>query len=620
MSSDSFQGERGPEYMPGGPFPEKTRPQSASDIPPTYQVPISNAGYPPPPQNIPQQPFGSGSAYPPPQNIPQQPFESGARYPLPPQDVPQQPFGSGTGYLPPQSVFNANQAAASGASYPLPPAIPVGQGAPSGPGYAMPPQNPLPSGKVRQIGKLAQPLPTWSVALGVILVVALLLLLQFFTGSDWAEGASNASRVALVIGLILLAVLYIRNRAGMSSPANPTRRRQTLLSIVGIVLLFAHFVTFQALQPTLHRAQAHTFENQARWQDALHEYTLSGEAPPDGEDLARIYVSWGQALEKQQNYPEALTRFDTVIRQFNTSVGAQLKNAQTGDINVRMAEAEKLKGSGDYANALPILDTILNLSYCDPDCHKQTQGEEINTRGLQGQALMNKKDYIDASQSYGTLLGLSYCDTTCQHQYSGPAATAYYDKGEVSLKAKDYDTTIGSFDTVLKQFATSPEAKKLHGDMATALLGKGKAVQASSCSDAIPTYQRLANEYSNTPEGQTAKDALNAPQSVQGHFTNTESDRNFTQMALVTGISGIDPQFKLFAAWDNSPYKTDIQSDGTFTFQGVAQGDYDLMWSSYSGGEQDVEFIYDSLYFTPTYVAKVGPLCPVTVGDVSNQH
>jgi hypothetical protein len=82
----------------------------------------------------------------------------------------------------------------------------------------------------------------------------------------------------------------------------------------------------------------------------------------------------------------------------------------------------------------------------------------------------------------------------------------------------------------------------------------------------------------------------------------------------------------LFSAWDSAAQKTDIQSNGDFSFSGVAQGDYDLLWYDTSTSSDAyyiyyyryVEFKYSATSSSPVYVAQVRPLCPVDMGTVTN--
>ncbi|EFH84307.1 tetratricopeptide repeat protein [Ktedonobacter racemifer] len=442
-------------------------------------------------------------------------------------------------------------------------------------GMNYPPVAPAPASKPpKQPGKLARPLPLWGVLGGLGLLIVLFVVLHL-TGSDWAAGSAHAAVAALLLGVLLLIALAVRMGDGMASILNKTRVRQAITSAIIIIVLFIYSGVAFSIQPSLHIAQAHSLENQQQWQPAIDEYTQGGEQAPDGADIARTYTSWGLALNKSQHYNEALTKFDTVIQKFTaSSVNDELHRAQVGDIAARI--------------------------------------------GLSRQSL-DTKDYDVASKSLDTVLGLPYCDNTCQAQASALDATAYYNIGEGKLQTQDYESAVNAFDKVLTKFSSAPEAGQLHSDMAKALLGMGKQERSSSCSTAIPTYQRLAKEYGDTNEGKSAQKDLNAPQDITGHFTNVESDVPFNQIGLTTGLKGGMGKDELFAKWDASK-KTGIQGNGNFAFHGISQGSYDLIWYANNGSYEYVEFIYHQVSQEPTYVAEVGPLCPVNMGNVSNVH
>ena len=469
----------------------------------------------------------------------------------------------------------------------------------------------------RQPGKLARPVPLWAFVGSIVLVVVLLAVLHL-TGSDWAAGAANASFAALIIAILLLIVFIVRRSNGMGSTLNPIRRRQQWLSITGIILLFVYFVTCQALQAPLHLAQARALEGQQQWQAAIDEYKLGGVQAPDGEDPARVYVSWGQQLSHAGRYNEALNKFDTVLKQFNSSaVSNQVKQAQAGDIDARIAIGNEILQAKNYDNATSYFDSILALPYCDTTCHTRTSKLDATAYFDLGETHFKAKEYQAATTAFDKILN-SFADAPEAKQARALDATSFYNMAEKNLSAQEYASAVSTFDTVLSRFADTPEANKLHPDMAKALLGQGKQTRSSDCSTAITIYQRLAKEYRDTPEGKTAQNDLNAPQDVKGHFRNTEPQYHFSQIALVKGLFGNMGTDQLFYMWDNAPYKTTIQDNGDFTFTGVDQGDYDLMWYTSDGVTEHVEYIYDPTYLTPTYTAKVGQLCTTTVDDVTN--
>ncbi|GHO49551.1 hypothetical protein KSX_77140 [Ktedonospora formicarum] len=473
----------------------------------------------------------------------------------------------------------------------------------------------------KEPGKLARPLPIWALILGLVLIVALMVVLHL-TGSDWAAGAAHAGTAALILAFALLIALAVRAGNGLTSTLNPTRRRQIVVTLLCVLILFVQSGTELFLQNPLHIAQAHSLEDQRQWQAAIDEYGLAGQHAPDGEDQARVYGSWGLALNKAQNYSEAVKKFNIVITKYtDSSLKDEVKRAQDGDITARFALTDNLVKAGDLDNAEKNYTAIMNLSYCDISCKTKARTGDLDARFTLADQSMQRQDYTDAAVRYDAILALTYCDSACQEKGQGNAAKAYYNLAESSLKSKDYDTAVSKFDTILSQFPNTPEAKKLYGDMAKALMGQALEQRKSSCSSAIPTYQRLAKQFKNTGEGKKAQSDLNAPQTVKGKFSNTES-YDFQQIGLTTGLKGNMGKDALFSKWDSAPYKVSIDGNGNFTFTGVNQGNYDLIWYSYTETStmyyKYVEFMYHQSDMTPIYVAKVGPLCSVNMGTVTN--
>jgi tetratricopeptide (TPR) repeat protein len=419
-------------------------------------------------------------------------------------------------------------------------------------------------------GRWARPFPRWALLTSAIGILVLLIVLHL-TGSDWAMGALHAAYAALVIGIFLLLLFVVRLVDGLASPLNTTRGWQIATSILALLLLFLYSGALQFTQPNIHTLQARYLESHQQWQTAINEYQFSGEKAPNGADIARTYASWGLALNGSHQYNEALTKFAVVIDQFN-AVQSQLQRAHEGKIAALLALGE--------------------------------------------QELQNK-DYTDATDHFATILGLSYCNQTCTAKVDPLAASAYYNQGETALGQKKYTDSVDAFNTVLTQFSSAPEAKRLHKDMAKALLGQGQSELSTACSSAIPTYQQLANAYSDTAQGRTAKAALNEPQNVEGTFANNDPSATFDQIGLTQGLNGSMTQDQVFNAWYNAR-QTTIQSDGSFVFHNVPQGDYDLIWYTSDGTMEIAGFLYQQGTNKPIYTAHVGPLCPANVGTISN--
>jgi len=248
----------------------------------------------------------------------------------------------------------------------------------------------------------------------------------------------------------------------------------------------------------------------------------------------------------------------------------------------------------------------------------RAQKGDVQARIALGQQKMQAQDYVSAITVFDDALRLAYCDSACFSQINTLEPTAYYELGKTNLQKQIYDAAVSAFETVLTKFPNAPEAKQLHGDMAKALLGQGRQVRTTTCSNAIPIYQRLSKEYSDTPDGKIAQADLNAPQDVTGKFVNTTPSTGYSQIALVQDLKGDMTTAEMFSKWDNATQRTNIQSNGDFVFKGVRQGIYNLLWYGSDNTYRYVEFIYNRITSKPTYVAQVGPLCAVDVGTVSN--
>ncbi|GER91798.1 hypothetical protein KDW_59600 [Dictyobacter vulcani] len=198
---------------------------------------------------------------------------------------------------------------------------------------------------------------------------------------------------------------------------------------------------------------------------------------------------------------------------------------------------------------------------------------EVQARVAIGKQNFQQGKYSDAMQSFDKLLTLSYCDAACQKEVKGLDATSLWNVGKDQL--------------------------------------------TNACSMAVTTYQRLDKDFADTTEGKNAHNALKQPQNVTGHFVNDVPDRHFTRMSLVKGLRGHMTSDQMFSLWDHTTLKTDMNANGDFTFTGIPQGNYDLLWYQNVNGTEHVAFRYNDLTLVPLHHANVGPLCPVDVGTVN---
>ena len=420
---------------------------------------------------------------------------------------------------------------------------------------------------------LPRPLPLWAFIGSIVAVVVVLVVLEI-TGSDWAVGATRVGIVAGILALVIAVATGVRILLGMAAKTNPKRVIQLVSAGLSILLLLLLCLVGLTQQSTIHSLQAHAWEGQQQWQSSINEYQLAGESTPTSENIARVYNEWGEQFSAQQHYEQALVKFDIVLNSYDSAT-AEFKRAQSDKVAA-------------YLNW--------------------------------GKQADQQKDYASATMRYDALLQLPYCNSNCQSEASMLDATAYYNLAESQLASQDYTDATTDFGLVVSRFPSSPEAVKLHIDYAKALFGEGKQQLTSSCPSAVPTYQQLANQFADTPEGQQAAAALTAPQAVKGHFT-TSVPTDPALLVFAALMHGLYPGYaqdhhdQFFQQLDNDP-ATPIQSNGTFTFKPLKQGTYDLVWGTINttSGNELVYYLRSDL---TVFEFTLGPLCTYDLGNIN---
>jgi Tetratricopeptide repeat len=427
------------------------------------------------------------------------------------------------------------------------------------PGSIVPPRRQPP----QWLQSLAKPFPIWIplvAILGTLGVFGVLALV----GADWAQGAVFVGLAAGVVFLALATLTIIRLVGGMASAENPRRVRQMVSAVLASVLLLGLCGGAFILQNPLHRAQAASYEGQKQWQLALTEYKQAGERSPASNDLARVYNEWAEASAAQGEYSAAIDLFTTVLKTY-PSATTQVARAKSGVVSTYIAW---------------------------------------------GKAALDAKDYQSAAQRLDTLLALDYCDSTCQTTAGAADATAYYSLAEAALAAQAYDVAVDKFHSLVTRFPSSLEATQAHPDLAKSLLGLGQKQHAGVCSQAIPTYQELSTKFGDTPEGQAATAELAQPQPVTGRFTTAIPAGAFA--ILAKGINNSMSDAAFFRAVGFPAPRVRVNSDGSFHFDSIAQGDWDLVW----GNGNSYRFSYYKDTGASAFVAKVGPLCAFDFGPI----
>lgn len=408
---------------------------------------------------------------------------------------------------------------------------------------------------------LSQPFSPLASALIFVCALAAVGLVYSITEllahADWADGARVAGVTALALAIVTLIVTTMRVRAGQRTFS------MVLLSGLMIAVLAASGIGGVVLTAPLRQAQARHFEQSGQWSDAIHEYALIGEKPPNAPNIARLYNTWGKQLLQQRQYAQAATQFSTVVEIYSRS-GAITEQARGNLYMTYRAWITSGAANIHYADAISALSAYRQDTSCDAACQSAAASLEAQARYQYGVQLAGKSAYTDAIQQ---------------------------------------------FETVQAQFKTSPYAFQAHAAAATAYYAEGQQQLATTCNDAVPTYQTLAKNYGDTPEGKKAKAALAAPQSVTGTLINIPSSHQPTVMYLSKSVDTGNYFF-------SDDYKAGINAhSGAFSFKGVAQGKYNLSTSRDLGTQ--IEYDYLRGADGSVYSIRVGPLCATQLGSVS---
>jgi tetratricopeptide (TPR) repeat protein len=414
---------------------------------------------------------------------------------------------------------------------------------------------------------LAKPFPFWIPLVATLVILALFGVLAFL-GDDWAQAALFVGFAAGGVFLLLLTFTILRLTGGMASAENTRRTRQLVTAGLALVLLLGLCGGAFILQRPLHRAQAASYESQKQWQLALTEYKQAGERSPSSNDMARVYNEWAEESAAQGEYSAAIDFFTTVL---NTYAGAtiQVARAKTG-----------------------LVATYITW----------------------GKAALDSRDYQSATQRLDTLLALDYCDDACKTTAGAADATAYYNLAEAALATQAYDVAVDKFHSLVQRFPSAPEATQAHPELAKSLLGLGQKQRGEVCSQAIPTYQELSSRFSDTPEGQAATSELAQPQPVIGRFTKAIPSGAYA--ILAKGMYHNIPNNEFLSKVGYPTPRVHVNADGTFRFDTIAQGTWDLVWATVDGNGENYLFAYRSSDGLSYYQANVGPLCVYDLGTI----
>ncbi len=404
-------------------------------------------------------------------------------------------------------------------------------------------------------GTTGAALLTWGPrVVGIGGLIALLALTP--TTSSWGSIATRDGITLLVaggcVGLLIWLFQHLHHRW--------TRRRWMMLA-AGLALVG---VVGAALAPTLHSIQGRTLESQGNYQRAIEEYAASGEHSPNGQDIARCYLEWGQRDLRAQDNEMAVQHLEAAAETYSATPAAHQAREPLGA--ALLLWGRQLAVEQRYGQAIQ-------------------QFARLRTRYADTQAAQQARDAQDE-----------------------PAA--YYAWGQQLQANQQFQAALTQFQAIDKLFPDSPYAPQAYNAAANDLYSWGQALTAQArYPQAIATYQQIIKQYGNAPAAQQAQQALNAPQPVKG------------RLIFASGPPDAHVTIRLSSSWSTGPngyvqggfiYEVRTDANGNFTFPSVALGRYLVDWQQ---GASFTTLLHQGTY-NPVYIADVEPLRGTDLGDV----
>ncbi len=391
----------------------------------------------------------------------------------------------------------------------------------------------------------------WAVGIGG----AIALTAVSVTTPSWGRIATRAGITLLVAGACAGLLIWL------SHLLHQQWTRRWPIVAASLLLLGMLGVAFA---PGVHALQGHVLEGQGNYQRAIEEYIASGQHSPDGQDVARSYLEWGQQELRNQNYGMAAQHL---------SAAAETYSATTAARSAR---------------------------------------EPLGTALLQwGRQLAVEQRYTLAIQQFERLR-TRYADTTAAQQAldSQDEPATRYAWGQRLQADQQFQEALTQFQAIGKLFPNSPYARLAYDAAASDLYAWGQALtQQARYTEAIATYQQILDQYGQAPAAQQARQVLNAPQSVTG------------RLIFANGAPDARVIIRLSSSWNTGPdgyvqgglvYQMRTAADGTFKFPSVTLGRYLVDWQQ---GATFTTRLHQGTY-NPVYIAVVEPLRGTDLGDV----
>jgi tetratricopeptide (TPR) repeat protein len=240
----------------------------------------------------------------------------------------------------------------------------------------------------------------------------------------------------------------------------------------------------------------------------------------------------------QGQWFEARGQYALALNAYQLSGDTVASNQTMARIAVEWAE--ELSAHQQYGDAVMELQPVVASPVIDESLGVRARQDIVAAYLAWGNQAQQQQAFQTALTRYQALGQAAYCDASCEVQ--------------------------------------------VHAASAQALLGVAQQLAAGQHYDqAIAAYQQLVSDYSDTPEGQEARNALSMPQSLKGRLTYPDTSPAANFQVLLASQWAFDSSTQVLKL-EGQQYQAKTDVTGAFSVPSVAVGHtYMIAWIDTSG-------------------------------------
>jgi tetratricopeptide (TPR) repeat protein len=206
-------------------------------------------------------------------------------------------------------------------------------------------------------------------------------------------------------------------------------------------------------------------------------------------------------------------------------------------------------------------------------------------------------------------------DAALVRRAEGDLIQAYLAWGDQARQQGDFPDALARYQALQQAaFCDASCQAKVHADTALALLGLAQQLTGNKQYDkAIDAYQQLIQAYGDTPQAETANQALTAPQALTGTLVYSDQTPAKQFKVVVASQWRFNATTQVFTLLGQQ-YRAETDASGHFLVPSVAVGaTYMLAWID-TGGHAGTCYTTNN---QPLYTVAVQPLRAADAGNIN---